>query len=130
MDCRALEQLPYLQASIKEALRLATGVSSRLPRVHRTEHIAYKTSSGKAYTFPPSTVISMTILDLHYNGGIFENTSAFNPDRWLESDGDRLQRMERAFVPFGRGARQCVGLDLAKDEITLLTGNLFHRYDL
>ena len=34
LDYRTLERLPYLQACIKEALRLATGVSSRLPRRH------------------------------------------------------------------------------------------------
>ena len=72
----------------------------------------------------------MSILDLHYNEDIFTECKAFNPDRWLKDDAARLQRMERAFVPFGRGARQCIGLDLAKQEITLMTGNLFHHFNL
>ncbi len=72
----------------------------------------------------------MSILDLHYNEEIFTNASAFNPDRWLECDAEKLKQMERAFMPFGRDARSCIGLELAKNEITLMTGNLFNRYDL
>lgn len=105
MDYRTLEKLPYLQASIKEALRLATGVTSRLPRLNRAESITYTTPLGKEYTFPPCTVVSMSILDLHYNEDVFPDAHHFLPERWLEASGDSLLRMERAFKPFGYGAR-------------------------
>lgn len=133
MDCRALEPLPYLQACIKEALRLATGVCSRLPRSSRVERKYYGEGSaldGTRFEFPRGTVVSMSILDLHYNGKIFEAPGTFDPLRWLESDGEKLQKMEKAFAPFGRGTRQCIGLDLAKSELLLMAGNLFHRFDL
>lgn len=130
MNYRTLEKLRYLQACIKEALRLACGVSSRLPRLNRTSPTTYTTPSGNSYTFPPKTVISMSIIDLHYNPEVFTNPEAFDPDRWLESDGEKLKSMERAFLPFSRGPRQCIGLELAKEEITLMTGNLFHSFDL
>lgn len=130
MDYRTLDQLPYLQACIREALRLATGVCSRLPRSNKTSPTTYTTPPGKQYVFPPGTVISMSILDLHYNGDIFDDPTAFDPSRWLEREPERLQQMERAYAPFGRGARQCVGLELAKEEITLMAGNLFHRFEL
>ena len=130
MTHRTLERLPYLQACIKEALRLGCGVSSRLPRLHRTSPTTYTDPSGRSYTFAPNTVISMSIMDLHYNPDIFTNPEAFDPNRWLESNEEKLTSMERAFVPFGRGARQCIGLELAKEEIILMTGNLFHTFDL
>lgn len=130
MSYRTLERLPYLQACIKEALRLACGVLGRLPRLHRTSTTTYTTPSGKTYTFAPSTVISMSIMDLHYNSDIFTNPNAFSPDRWLDSGKERLKQMERAFAPFSRGPRQCIGLELAKEEITLVTGNVFHTFDL
>lgn len=130
MGNRLLEGLPYLQACIKEALRLATGVCSRLPRSNRTTATVYTTSSGQTYVLPPRTVISMSILDLHYSEAIFTNATTFKPERWLEADQEKLQQMNRAFAPFGRGARQCVGLELAKMELTLMDGNLFHKFDL
>ena len=106
LDYRMLEKLPYLQACIKEALRLATGVSSRLPRTHRTAPVSYTDPSGKKYTFPPGTVISMSILDLHYNDSIFPAARSFKPERWLEADGDTLRQMERGFVPVSRPQRR------------------------
>lgn len=130
MDYKALDHLPFLQACMKEALRLATGVCSRLPRSNKTSPTTYTTPSGKEYAFPSGTVISMSILDLHYNPSIFTNPTTFEPSRWVDSDADKLQQMERAYAPFGRGARQCVGLELAKEEITLMAGNLFHRFEL
>ncbi|RMZ13420.1 hypothetical protein D0860_02550 [Hortaea werneckii] len=130
MNCKVLDRLPYLQACIREALRLATGVSSRLPRVNRFNATTYTLPSGDAYTFPPGTVISMSMIDLHYNATIFPRPSVFDPSRWLDSDPGKLKEMEKAYAPFGRGARQCVGLELAKEEITLMTGNLFHRFDM
>lgn len=130
MDSKALDHLPYLQACIREALRLATGVCSRLPRSNKSSPTTYTTPSGKEHVFPPGTVISMSILDLHYNAAIFTDPGAFNPSRWLDIDAEKLQQMERAYAPFGRGTRQCVGLELAKEEITLMAGNLFHRFEL
>lgn len=130
LDYKSLDHLSYLQACIKEALRLSTGVCSRLPRSNKLAPTTYTTPTGKEYVFPPGIVISMSILDLHYNGEIFTNPTSFDPSRWLDSGAQKLQQMERAYAPFGRGARQCVGLELAKEEITLMAGNLFHRFDL
>ena len=121
MDYRTLERLPYLKACVKEALRLATGVSSRIPRSSRTESITYRTPSGESYVFPPGTVISMSMLDLHYNEDIFVDAKSFRPERWLDNGKEKLQEMERAFVPFGRGSRQCVGSELAKEELTYVS---------
>ena len=127
---KTLEKLPYLQASIKEALRLGSSVSGRLPRVNRSNAMTYIHPSGVEYVLPPNTVISTSMRDLHLNPDIFPAPRRFSPERWLKSGPEELKRMEKAFVPFGRGSRVCLGLELAKDEITLLTGNLFHRFDL
>jgi cytochrome P450 len=118
MDYRTLERLPYLKACVKEALRLATGVSSRIPRSSRTETVTYRTPTGESYVFPPGAVISMSMLDLHYNEDIFVDAKTFKPERWLDNSKDKLQEMEKAFVPFSRGTRQCVGSELAKQELT------------
>lgn len=132
LNFKSLEHLPYLQACIREALRLSTGVCSRLPRVNNASPTAYTTPSGKEYAFPSGTVISLSILDLHYNASIFPSPHTFDPSRWDPSTTlpEHLDRMNHAYAPFGRGARQCLGLELAKEEITLMAGNLFHRFDL
>lgn len=130
LDTKVLDKLPYLQACIKEVLRVAIGVVGRLPRVNRLAPISYTDPNGKTYTFPPGTVVSMSIRDMHLDENIFPDPHAFNPDRWLSSSPEQLKRMEKSFVPFNRGIRACLGLELAKEEILLVTGNLFHHYDL
>lgn len=133
LNYKTLENLPYLQACIKEALRLGMGVVGRLPRINPTEPMTYTTKtadpeSSKTYTFPPGTVLSMSIIDMHMNSDIFPEPGRFRPERWLDSSPTHLRQMEKSFVPFGKGTRGCLGIELAKEEITLMAGNLFRRY--
>jgi len=135
LEFKILDRLPYLQACIKEALRLSLGVVGRLPRVNPTMPMSYTTPlpSRKTYIFPPKTVISMSIIDMHLNGEVFTDPHRFWPERWIDESittKDHLRQMEKSFVPFGKGTRGCLGLELAKEEITLMTGNLFRRFDL
>lgn len=32
----------------------------------------------------------------------------FSPDRWLEPDAS--QKLDKYFIPFGKGSRQCIGM--------------------
>ncbi|OJD36692.1 cytochrome p450 [Diplodia corticola] len=138
LDFRTLDKLPYLSAVIQETLRVASPVSGRLPRVNPTSPMTYTTpgtGSGahqqqKTYTFPPGTVMSMSPRDLHNNPAIFPDPQRFVPERWLahEADPERRRVMDRYWVPFSRGSRNCVGLELAKQEMCLVAGNFFRRF--
>jgi len=55
-EVRALAQSPYLNAVIKEALRLEHTVTFRTPLVARTEDLSYEGRS-----LPAGTIISMTL---------------------------------------------------------------------
>lgn len=105
VDWQVLEQLPYLTSCIKEGVRLAYGIASRLPRVARSD-LKYKD-----WTIPAGTPVSMTIVDMNHDEDVFPRSHSFEPDRWLSNpttkDG---QALERYFVGFGKGTRQCIGL--------------------
>lgn len=51
----------------------------------------------------------MAIRDVLLDPSIFVKPMAFEPGRWL-SDNPDLQRINEAYVPFGKGSRICVGL--------------------
>ncbi|CRG85278.1 Trichodiene oxygenase [Talaromyces islandicus] len=130
LEFKILDKLPYLQSCIKEALRLAVGVVGRLPRVNPVAPMSYTTPSGKTYILPPNTVVSMSIRDMHTDETIFPNPHSFIPERWLDnSNPENLRQMEKAYAPFGRGVRACLGIELAKEELTLMAGNLFLHFD-
>ncbi|CZR68489.1 uncharacterized protein PAC_18388 [Phialocephala subalpina] len=75
-----LEQLPYLNAIMKEGFRLTYGVSCRLARLDLDNEIVFM-NGGKRYTIPPNTPIGMTSVQIHHNPAIFPNSKLFSPER-------------------------------------------------
>ena len=106
LDWLRLEELSYLSACIKEAVRLSYGVTARTPRVSPNRPLKYKT-----WDIPAGTPVSMTIPDVNHDAAIFPDPQSFTPERWLgspkTSNGSAL---DRYFVSFGKDARSCLGI--------------------
>lgn len=98
-----LEQLPYLTATIMEAMRLAPGIASRSARIAQDEDLVYA-----GWRIPAGTPVGMTIHLLHQNEEEYPEPQRFNPDRWMNPTPWRLAN--KTFVPFGKGRRNCVGM--------------------
>ncbi|KAH7139150.1 putative cytochrome P450 [Dendryphion nanum] len=130
LTSKIVYSLPYLQGCVKEGLRMASGVSGRLPRCHPTESLSYTTPEGKQYVFRPGTALSMFLHDVHFSTSIFPEPNTFDPNRWLTGSPEMIAHLEKHLVPFGKGVRQCVALELAKQEIILMIANLFWKFDL
>ncbi|KAF2244586.1 putative cytochrome P450 [Trematosphaeria pertusa] len=128
LSYKQLENLPYLNACIMEGLRLATGVSGRLPRINKSQPTTYHSpTTSTTYLIPAGYAVSMTIRDLHYNAKNFPDPWTFKPERFL---GAEKTMSEKHFAAFGRGARSCVGRNLAMAEIFMGIGNLFAKFDV
>jgi len=95
-----LERLPYLFGCVHEAIRLAHGISTRSPRVAPDTELVYKD-----YVIPRGTPVSMTNVDILMNEEIYPEPKRFKPERWIGNPG-----LEKYFVPFTKGSRQCLGL--------------------
>lgn len=54
----------------------------------------------------------------------------FRPERWLENPISEQREMESKFMPFSRGSRACIGINLAYAEAYLITAHLFRRFDI
>ncbi|CZR70208.1 related to cytochrome P450 CYP3/CYP5/CYP6/CYP9 subfamilies [Phialocephala subalpina] len=87
-----LERLPYLSACIQEGQRLSDAVSGRSPRLSPEKATRYKD-----WTIPVNTPVSMTIIDIHHDPQIYQNSREFIPERWLDNpktgSGDSLSRL-------------------------------------
>jgi len=117
-NLRALEQMPYLVAIMYETLRIFYGTAHRLQRIFPDRPLQYKDT-----IIPPGTRISMSTVHIHDNERIFPNHYTFNPSRWQGAHPPF-----KYLVPFGRGTRQCVGMELAKAEILTTLANVFRRF--
>ena len=117
------DELPYLNAVIKETFRMSPGAIGRLTRVNETEPTHFQ-----GYTIPPGTLMSMSIPMVLQDPSIWgPDHDVFRPERWLEPGSDKL---ERYLVNFSKGTRVCPGIELARVEIRLIMGTLFRRFHM
>ncbi|KAF3219376.1 hypothetical protein TWF191_007922 [Orbilia oligospora] len=117
-----LEHLPFLQACLKESLRFAHGAPGPLPR-----DVPPSGATIMGHYLPPGTITSTSQYLYHTNPDIFPEPLKFNPERWLVED---TREQERYFMPFSRGARVCIGLNLAWGELSLTLARLVRRYEV
>ncbi|KAL4946987.1 putative cytochrome P450 [Aspergillus filifer] len=114
---QTLERLPYLHAIVREGLRLSPGVMRRLPRVSPDAALHYK-----QWTIPAGTPVGMAAYSQHMDPSVYEDPFIFRPERWLGSINPRLNRN---WVPFSRGSRNCVGMNMAYSEMYWALAVLF-----
>ena len=93
-----VEKLPYLNACIREGLRLSYGVTARSPRIWP------KPMQYNGWEIPARTAVSLTIYDHNHNEDIFPNSWSFRPERWLD------ERLDQYFFSFSKGSRSCLGI--------------------
>ena len=117
-----LEKLGYLSAVVLEALRISYGVSHRLQRVFPDQAITYQD-----YVLPPGTPVSMTSVLIHDNPDIFPEPRAFRPERWLPLD-TKGAKLQKYFVAFSRGSRQCLGMHLGLAELYVGLASVFRKF--
>ena len=112
-----IAQLPYLSAVCKETLRRSPVAMFTFPRV------AQEPVDILGYHFEPETVFLGCIFLTHQRPDIFPNPTVFRPERFLERKFSPYE-----FIPFGNGARRCVGEALAQYEQKLAIATLLRNY--
>jgi len=126
-----LEKLPYLSAVLEEGNRLSFGVTARTARI-ADETLTYTpspyaTSPGKSYVIPPGTPMSTTTLSAHTAESVFPEPFTFDPERWLGDAGNERRKFQMAF---GKGGRKCLGIELARAELYLVTAALVRGFNM
>lgn len=87
-----------------------TSAFGRFPRTY-SGPVRYK-----QWVIPPGAVFSVTSMVVHTNESIFPKPSEYIPERWIEAKQNE-SRLERYLVPFGKGPRQCIGINLGKQAV-------------
>ncbi|XP_052173189.1 iridoid oxidase-like [Diospyros lotus] len=117
-----LEELQYLQAVVKETLRLHPAIPLLLPRN------AAKDTDFMGYSIPKDTQVLVNVWGIGRDGDSWAEPSAFQPERFIGSSVEfKGQNFE--LLPFGAGRRICVGYSLAHRTILLVVATLLHLFD-
>ncbi|VDI80749.1 cytochrome P450, family 2, subfamily J [Mytilus galloprovincialis] len=113
--------LPYCEAVIIESLRLGNIVPFAIP-YYVTEDFEYK-----GYMFPKGAIIFLSIDSALSSEETFPNSDEFNPDRFIDADGN-LHSQEK-ILAFSAGRRVCLGESLARMELFLYLTSMVQRYE-
>ncbi|KAK6206499.1 hypothetical protein LQW54_007681 [Pestalotiopsis sp. IQ-011] len=111
-----LEKIAYLAGCIKEGLRLARFMR-RSPRISPDQDLIYK-----QWVIPKNTPVAMSVCHLHMDPDVYPAPYKFIPERWI---GDVDPRVNRNFVPFVKGSRNCLGFNLAWSQLYIVLAILF-----
>ncbi|MGN9837218.1 cytochrome P450 [Nonomuraea sp. H19] len=116
----AIQQLPLLQAVVKEALRL-------YPPVWALGRRTLQTTTLGGYELPPGTQVFYSVYSIQRDENVYDEPNEFRPRRWI---GDDKKYPRTAFLPFGAGVRNCIGEHFAWIEISIAIVNILKRYEL
>ncbi|KAL6154830.1 hypothetical protein ACJQWK_01335 [Exserohilum turcicum] len=114
-DAQEAQALPYLNAVVKEGLRLSMANPTRLPHV-----VPAGGWNFKGTYFPAGTIIGCSAYELHFNPAVFPQPRVFSPERWLNPTEDML----KYWFAFGAGSRACIARNLATVELQFATERL------
>ncbi|KAK3368836.1 cytochrome P450 [Lasiosphaeria ovina] len=125
------KQLPYLQAVIREAMRVWPPVANLFPRA--TPPVGDTVMvDGQPIYLPGGVDIGYCALGIHHSKRVYgDDADAFRPERWLvEKDPDRLANMIRVNdLSFGHGRWGCLGKTVAQIELGKTIFELLRNFD-
>ncbi|GAD93148.1 hypothetical protein FG10991.1 [Paecilomyces variotii No. 5] len=79
---------------------------------------------------PAGVTISASTLALHHSATAFEDPYSYRPGRWLQAEAAQRSLMEKHHMPFGYGARFCLGATFALVQIKMLVAFIVLRLEL
>ncbi len=115
-----LDRLPYLDAVVKETLRLYPP----LPVFYRVARAAF---TWQGYTIPAGTFVLYSPYISHRLADQFPDPERFRPERFAP---EAAAPPPYAYLPFAVGPRSCIGAPFAMMEIKTILAGILQRYHL
>lgn len=123
-----LHELPYLQATVKEVLRLHTPIPLLVP------HMNLEEAKLGSYTIPKESKVVVNAWWLANNPSWWKNPEEFRPERFMEeeheTDAVAGGKVDFRFLPFGVGRRSCPGIILALPILGLVIAKLVTNFQM
>ncbi|XP_050664770.1 cytochrome P450 4C1-like isoform X1 [Leptidea sinapis] len=113
-----LAEMKYLEATIKEILRLYPSV----PLIGRTIEEDFMLGDIKV---TKGVEVMLHIYDLHRREDLFPEPEQFRPERFLSGE-----KMNFTFIPFSAGPRNCIGQRFAMQEMKYMLSEMVRHFKL
>ena len=121
-----LTNLVYLQAILKETMRLYPAASLGVP------HEAMEDCTIRGYHIPVGTRLLVNLSKLHRDPNVWAEPNEFRPERFLTGDHKNVDVRGQNFelIPFGSGRRMCPGVSFALKIMQLTLATLLHGFQI
>ena len=115
--------MPYMEATIMEGLRIAHAVPLAVPHSVNSDVIF------KGHVIRKDTTVVANLHSVMMDPNLWEEPDTFRPERFLTADHKKVE-IPKYFIPFSLGPRSCLGETLAKMELFLYMTSLLQRFKL
>ncbi|XP_051742543.1 cytochrome P450 3A27-like isoform X5 [Ctenopharyngodon idella] len=115
----ALMKMDYLEMAINESMRL-------LPTAPRLERVCKKTVEINGVTIPKDTLVGIPTYVLCRDPQLWDSPDEFRPERFSPESKSEINQY--AFMPFGLGPRNCIGMRFALMIMKLLVVKLLQNF--
>ncbi|GJN16006.1 hypothetical protein PR202_gb02956 [Eleusine coracana subsp. coracana] len=118
--------LPYLQAVVKEALRLHPVAPIMIPHQAVEDGIEIG-----GYVVPKGSTVIFNVWAIMHDPAVWKRPDEFVPERWfLDRDAEMgFRGKDFEFIPFGSGRRLCPGLPMAERVVPFILASLLHAFE-
>ncbi|KFM82972.1 Cytochrome P450 3A30, partial [Stegodyphus mimosarum] len=123
VDHDITRDMKYLDCVISETLRMYPIVAM----TERTASADYKLGNT-GITIEKGIRVAFLVYAMHYDPELFPEPEKFLPERWFKDDSGKLSHPQYAYLPFGAGPRNCLGMRFALMEIKMGMANFLRHY--
>ncbi|CAF1067416.1 unnamed protein product [Brachionus calyciflorus] len=115
----SISEMKFMNMIIDETLRM-------FPPAIRTNRIASQDYEFNGMMIEKGQMVVVPIWALHYDPVIYPNPEIFDPERFNEEN--KRNRENSAYMPFGIGPRNCLGMRFALIEIKLALAEILSKF--
>ncbi|XP_067948400.1 cytochrome P450 3A24-like [Watersipora subatra] len=116
-----LSKMEYVDWVLQEAMRL-------YPAAPRLERLVNKDTTVAGIHLPVGSMVSAMVYSIHHDPEIWPDPEEFDPERF--SPENREGRHQYAWIPFGLGNRNCIGMRLALLNMKIAMVKILRSYVL
>jgi cytochrome P450/NADPH-cytochrome P450 reductase len=124
-----LSKLSYINASLRETLRLTPSAAALVVEPHPTKNHEDPVTLGNGkYSLEKGESIVVLLPKLHRDPEVYgADAEEFKPERMLDENFEKLPK--HAWKPFGNGMRACIGRPFAWQEALIVVAMLLQNFN-